>query len=564
MTVLYPFDYLPVHPAPFPLESLTSYLLRLGNLNGFSSLREIASKCLPENRSTLERRIVDLPPTSLTQLAQLTGANEQQLWATTVQSLMNKFQHQNGGAFMRDSFVRHLRFCPACLSEELYYRLPWRFTQLNGCIVHHCHLLDACSHCTHPVPLVPKSLQLGICPTCDGNLSDCQTTDLSADEYAIAQRWQDDLVYLLTPQPWEEHPASIAASIRPWLSLVRRERGLIRLHLAQEQGFTKSTFAVIEQYQTCRSPSFHIFSAYTEALNLTWREIFGTLVERFRQTPCDTEQLWANRLIRLAEEAITSLVAEVTLVTFTAVANRVGVSPVTLRKYPAIVALVDQYSGPEYAQQVKDHRSQTLLEKTREVVLRLKKQDAPMTQSVLEAEVGMCIRNMRNYPAVKALVDQYTGVETEDLRREEREQYRLQQAQLAVETLIARNQRVTFKTVSEEMGLSPATICTERYPRLKKFVQQAARQDKMARKAAREAVLLPQVKAAIHKLESTGKLVTQRTVAAEVGLARTSLAYYPTIRQLLRSIPGQSNSARYKRENRLSGMADDLVITRDE
>lgn len=560
MTTLYPFDYLPIHPPPYPLESLTSYLLRLSHLNGMSSLHGLEQFCFSKNAHHVHLGIGDLPRPSLARLTRLTGWDEPQLRATTLYTLLNKFQRRHAASFMRSSLALRLRFCPECLAEELYYRLPWRFIQLNGCVIHQCRLLEVCGHCGQPLPLVTSPITLGICLSCGTDLRNCPPPEMSPEEQVVAQRWQDNLVYLLTPQPWEDHPNSIAASIGPWLSFVRRERGLLRVNLAQAQGFSSDTFGVLERPSFQKQGSFQVFAAYAESLNLTWQEIFGTLLERFQQTPCNLDQLWTDRLTTLAQEAIMALLTEPTLVTFTAVAHRVGVSPVTLRKYPTIVALVNQHSSPEQTQWVKDQRSQILLEKTREVILRLKKHAQPVTQAAIEAEVGMCMRNLRNYPAVLSLVVQYTGKSTEGLRREEREQGFLHQAQRAVETLMARHQPVTFRSVSQELEVAPATLCTDRYPQLKAFVQQATRQDKIARRAAREAALLPQVQAAIHKLESGGELVSQRTVAAEVGLTRSGLQEYPTIRQLLRSIPGRSNFARYKRENRLSSTIGSQII----
>lgn len=563
MTTLYPFDYLPIHPAPYPLELLTSYLLRLSHLNGISSLYGLERLCFSKNAHHTRPGIGDLPRPSLARLARLTGWNEQQLQATTLYTLLNKFQRRHAGAFMRGSLAPNLRFCPKCLAEGLYYRLPWRFTQLSGCAIHQCRLLEVCGYCGQPIPLVTSPITLGMCPACGRDLRSCPSPELASEEQAASQHWQDDLVYLLTPQPWEDHPDSIAASIGPWLSFVRRERGLLRVNLAQAQGFSSDTFGLLERPSFQKQGSFQVFAAYAESLNLTWREIFDTLVERFQHIPCNADQLWADRLTTLAQAAIEALVDEPALVTFNAVGKRLGVAPVTLRKYPVIVALVNHYSGSEQSQWLKNQHSQMLLQKTGEAVLRLKKQAQPVTQAAIETEVGMCMRNLRTYPAVKSLVDQYTGKSTEGLRRDEREQDLLHQAQRAVETIMARHQPVTLTLVSQELGVAPATLCTDRYPQLKAFVHQATRQDKMARRAAREAALLPQVQAAIHQLERDGKLVTQRTVAAKVGLTQSSLQEYPAIRHLLRSIPGRSNSARYKRENRLSSTIGSQIIARN-
>ena len=41
------FDVLPVHPQPLPLESLTSYLMRLAEANHITSMTGLSAICFP-------------------------------------------------------------------------------------------------------------------------------------------------------------------------------------------------------------------------------------------------------------------------------------------------------------------------------------------------------------------------------------------------------------------------------------------------------------------------------------------------------------------------------------
>src|SRR5215469_7672281 len=79
----YYFDVLPLHPKPEQLESLTSYLMRLAENNGISSLDGLSALCFPHQDRRITRDIADYPPVSFGNLAIVAASTEEILRTTT-------------------------------------------------------------------------------------------------------------------------------------------------------------------------------------------------------------------------------------------------------------------------------------------------------------------------------------------------------------------------------------------------------------------------------------------------------------------------------------------------
>jgi len=87
--------------------------------------------------------------------------------------------------FLHGSVSTSARYCPQCLAEEPFFRLPWRFTRLNVCPHHHCWLLNQCQSCGAEIPFISQNFQIGICESCHETLGDktaAAITDLKVIE----------------------------------------------------------------------------------------------------------------------------------------------------------------------------------------------------------------------------------------------------------------------------------------------------------------------------------------------------------------------------------------------
>ena len=83
LIMTYYFDILPLHPGPEHLESLTSYLMLLAELNGISSIDGISSPNFPQQDRRITRDMADYPPVSFSKLMIVGAFNEETLRMTT-------------------------------------------------------------------------------------------------------------------------------------------------------------------------------------------------------------------------------------------------------------------------------------------------------------------------------------------------------------------------------------------------------------------------------------------------------------------------------------------------
>ncbi len=554
MTTIYPFDRLPLHPGPYPLETLTSYLLRLAASNSFPTMASFSRFCFADKQLPFRRRLLDTPPKSLQRLAMISGQSEERLWATTSQSLLNKFNrnHMSSSmptAFLKNSLSHHLRYCPSCLSDTLYIQLPWRFLMLEGCVHHQCRLLDTCGHCGSTLYLLPDPHRFGYCPNCKQPLHTSPSISLTEEEQTIAQSRYDDLVYLLTPQDWEEHTQSIAASIGPWLAFIRRQLNIPCLVIAQHantgKGFTRLVECEDRPWQT----TFDAYSRYLDILNLNWRDLFPIIIDKFQDTPAILDNLWTHYLVQQAQPIIEQMIEDNCLVTHTGLARQLGIAFQTLQKIPELIALLETYQPSNTPQQWTQRRSQELYDKTYQAIQTSQEKSIFITQKTLQDAVGVSINTLHTYPQVKQLVDNHTGLAHHQQLHAQRHEELLQRVKNIVHQLEASSETITLARIVCQLGLSRSGISQAPYQTIRDFVKQKAQQQHVERLQQRGEELLLEVEAAIQQLQETDQIVTQRTVAQMIGMARSSLGYYPAVQQRLQQIPGRSNSARYKREN---------------
>src|SRR5260370_29219508 len=200
----YYFETLPLHPQPHRLESLTSYLTRLAEENGFQSLplSYFLSQTLSISRGAV---VKDHLPPSLGILQGVTGCPEAVLRQLTFYHIGQKFGRPATPNALSKSIVPYLRYCPMCLAEpkNAFRSLVWRFLVLAGCNLHGCQLLSACTHCNQRIPVFGTPFRISKCPNCCGDLGQCVVEPLSEHDHEKVRTVSGDLEFLLTPQPWE-------------------------------------------------------------------------------------------------------------------------------------------------------------------------------------------------------------------------------------------------------------------------------------------------------------------------------------------------------------------------
>jgi DNA-binding XRE family transcriptional regulator len=289
----YYFDALPLHPRPEYLESLTSYLMRLAEHNGISSIDGLSALCFPHQDRRITRGIADYPPVSFGDLTRVGTWSEETLRTTTFFHLAAKFGRstlpQPMSRFLSGCVGQYLRYCPVCFAEQQvrHFLLSWRFLMVTCCRKHECRLLEACGHCGELIPLFTSPFKMGNCPRCRQYLKLCATASVSDEgELEVASHAHDDIVFLLTPQPWEANSGKVVKQVGRRLSHVRQMKQNTAVEVASRIGITLTVVEGIERgdFQG-RGATLQCYIKYARYLCLDLKEVFCDVIKESDRVP---------------------------------------------------------------------------------------------------------------------------------------------------------------------------------------------------------------------------------------------------------------------------------------
>jgi hypothetical protein len=286
----YHFDCLPLHPPPESLESLTSYLIRLAQINGILSIDGLSALCFPQQDRRIPRGLADYPPLSFSTLQTITICPEPALRATTFHHLVVKFGRsshpQPVSRFLSGSLATSLRYCPLCLDERLYYRLAWRFPMVEGCAEHRYRLLDHCGFCYQAIPLFAAPLKIGVCPSCKNELRACSSEPLTEESWQQVYRQATVIQFLLRPRPWEQSGKQVVKLLGKLLSSRRREMLLTAPEAANQLGISLSRVEGMERGNTLgRGATLHNYVNYADLLHVSLQEAFLHILPQTKTAP---------------------------------------------------------------------------------------------------------------------------------------------------------------------------------------------------------------------------------------------------------------------------------------
>ena len=246
-TTLYYFDTLPLRFKPWPQESFTSYLSRVGKANGMRRYSQL-NPFFEEYHSISS--FADYPPRSFGKLPVISTCSESGLLMTTFNHVGKKFRSIYDSdwlaRFLAGVVATSLRYCPHCLQDALYYSLAWRFLPLIGCHKHACYLLENCGHCGCSVAIFPTPFRIGICPSCGGDLRECTSLEMSEVELERVTAVFGEIEFLLCPHPWETTETALREKLGQEFMLQRNEKQLTRDDVCAETGITKGILSAIE------------------------------------------------------------------------------------------------------------------------------------------------------------------------------------------------------------------------------------------------------------------------------------------------------------------------------
>ncbi len=276
---VYYFDVLPLRPRPKSLESLTSYLIRLAYVNGISTIADLTTVFFPSVDDKTIHTLSDLPMEDYGELPTLAQIDPGLLCTLTLHPVLIKFDRLGSpttqGTFLAGSTARHLRFCPICLGNDPYYHLPWRFLKLQGCHKHGCQLLDHCGHCGATIRLLPKTLRIGVCPSCSCDLSACPAPALTDADRLAAHQQLRDLEFLLKPDPKGTKTGQLRPALALAFSRMRQPGGMSVAELARASGLPHESLHKIEQAGSSqRGARLSFYHAYADHFGMGLQDLF--------------------------------------------------------------------------------------------------------------------------------------------------------------------------------------------------------------------------------------------------------------------------------------------------
>jgi len=545
---------LPLHPQPQPLESFSSYLIRLGEANGLRSLKELDALAGPYPRGQSARLAPDYPSPSYEGLAQLTGCTEARLKSATFLHLGRRFgraQHPlTLRRFLQGSLASCVRYCPQCLAEQStpYYSLTWRFLVLPGCVAHGLALLDSCGHCGSALPLLPRAPRLACCPACGGDVRTCEAARLSAEAVSIAERRTRDLEFLLSCHT-PEATGPEAVDVGKQFVTLRHHRHLTITEAAHRMGGEEQVVLAIEYASRFKKATFSEYLCYADALDSELQEIF--VAARFqppRSPPSATEE----QVLTQVEEAIRRLQAQGSPVLPSKIGELVGRSVRDLQQYPHVSTLLNRHKLERGRQTVRvdRRREEELIKRVDQAIKQVEFLGKPVTQRRVCAMVGMTYQWLIQYPRVKAILLQIASTRPENVARRRRREERklLEQAERVIRQLESWGEPISQGGVCELMGISRERLRT--HPHLKALMDQCHgnSSESKQRTRQREEELIKLVEGIIAQLASSGEPVTQWRVCKRVGLSQRYLERYPRVKALLAQCKGKRTRSRLRAE----------------
>lgn len=283
------FDVFPCRPRPYFDESLSSYLLRLAEANGFATFWHLVQDLFPTwpQTSQLPRLRWEYPVDEWGAIPLRTQLSLNELTSLTVAPLVEKFRplpvlsrlvNRNTGHFLKTIVNTTLQVCPLCLKAQSYWRLAWRLTATRICLHHHCFLQTHCHHCCQPLTVVTSRQRLLYCTACGADLRDLPVVTAPTEVIPAQRRQQENIQFLLNPTvslvPIVGHnEASGDATLQQAIGLkfryLRFQAGMSVAMAAQMMETTAGSLKYLERGQLV---PLHFYLRYLEIFSLSWFE----------------------------------------------------------------------------------------------------------------------------------------------------------------------------------------------------------------------------------------------------------------------------------------------------
>lgn len=532
------FDVLPVRPQPEPLESFTSYLMRLGEANRLRYPCDLGHRLFPGQNPYAIRIMTDHVPVTWGTVPQQACCAETRLLATTFHHLGRKFGRSTQGvassSFLHGAIALSLRYCPLCLQEQPYYRLPWRFWALTGCPHHGCRLLNRCGACNQPVRLLHTTIRVGVCPACQTSLSTTAVTPLSDQEQQQCRQMEQELAYLLSPQPWETGDGAASVAVGHLLERLRWQKGLAPADLADQTGLSARGIRHLERGKV-QGPGvgFQRYLDYAAFMGVSLQQLFCNELEAFAPLP-ESQPTRNMKLAPVLQTAIAQLQTHDQPVNRTTIRQTTGISKDTFRHYPETKTMMAQAW-----EQAELQRKEAFLEQVKDAVHQLRQEGETVSLTSIGRVLKKKPRDLKRRPLVWDYLQRLSPPLAPQPQRGEA--VMLAQVQEAVQFFTDTGQAFTLQDVADHLGVVAPNLY--RHPQVAQFLQQLT----AANRELEQKDMLAQVQAALAHLDCDGQPVTRQAIIALTGLSYRRLANCPPVDALITGRM-EADTRRYQEE----------------
>ena len=551
-------DALPTHPQPERLESLSSYIMRLAEANGFDEIRTLYK--LMSIHINKAEDFDDFPRPFFAVVALRAACSEQELLATTLYHAGKKFgrsaQTNALSRFFHSSLGEYLRYCPSCLSKLAYYPLTWRFLALTGCHLHHCRFLDRCGYCGGDIPLFAIPAKMGVCPHCHKALHGCEAEMLSRQEQERVQQRTVDLEYLLSPQSWEERD-ELARTMGWRLRKIREEKQCTVEQIAVVLAESVRTIRELERGTKDKRSPLQVYLRYVDYFGIPLHTIFTDTYNpppkhrlkaasqpvrftqrKFKQTKPQQDE---NDLLEQVQKVIEDIRELGAPFNLGVICRRVHKSLSTLKEHPSTKALLEQVSD-ELRQEKRDQRRQLedeVLRQVQQAILDLSKDGSVLCEKAICEYVQRPTSQLRRFPRVNMLLKQTLGRANSSLGQigELDERLVVERVSKTIADLEASGQSITWEKISSGVDMSLHTL--QQYPQVKKILEQVADHERLHRRKQSHVQcqkIIEQVREALEQLRESRQSVSRKAVAELVGMNVKTLEKYAPVRALLAEV----------------------------
>ena len=251
---------------------------------------------------------------------------------------------------------------------------------------------------------------------------------------------------------------------------------------------------------------------------------------RGRQPRRSEEEVYA------AVQRVIPLLTECNIqINYTQVAREIGdIAAQTLRAYPKVRMLVDEHlrSYQRYQLQQFALREEQLLREVEATLTELEAQGKPFTQNDLCKMVGKSPTVLKQFPRVKALLEQKltTHHVYQRGRAEPAEEEIVQRVKVALIELSDHGEHITMKKVVRKVNITDVVLI--QYPQVVMLLEQYGYQKPKPR-SERVEELLNLVKDAITTCKVSGQPIRKVRLAGMVGVDCATLRRYPEVWTLI-------------------------------